>query len=296
MTLRSLEVFLAVVECGSMRAAAERLYISQPSVSGAVADLEAEYGVRLFERLGRRLYLTGEGGQLAGYARRMLALRGELERQLRGAGEALPLRLGASVTVGSSVMPALVRQLEGPPPYVFVGNTGAVEQKLLVNQLDVGFVEGEIHSPDLLVTPVLRDRLVLICRTGHPLAGRPSVSLRDLAGVPMVLREPESGTRQVLDLEFRRLGVAMSVAWECTNSQTILQAVRAGLGVTLLSPRLLERAPGLAAVPLADGPVERTFSLVLHKDKFISPPLRAFLDRCRELPDRKETMDTIADS
>lgn len=70
MTLRSLEVFLAVVEGGSMRAAAERLYISQPSVSGVVADLEDEYGVRLFERLGKKLCITQEGEQLAGYARR----------------------------------------------------------------------------------------------------------------------------------------------------------------------------------------------------------------------------------
>ena len=280
MTLRSLEVFLAVVECGSMRAAAERLYISQPSVSGAVADLEETYGVRLFERLGRRLYLTGEGEQLAGYARRMLSLNGEIDRQMRSAGERLPLRIGASVTVGSSIMAGLVRQLEGPPPYVFVGNTGTVEQRLLTNQLDVGLVEGEIHSRDLQITPVLRDRLVLVCPQGHPLCGRSGIRLAELADQPLILREPESGTRQVLDLEFRRLGVPMRAAWECTNSQAILH----GLGVALLSPRLLEEdGGGLAAVPLLDGPVERWFSLVVHKDKYLRPPLRAFLERCARL-------------
>ncbi len=283
MTLRSLEVFLAVVESGSMRAAAEKLYISQPSVSGAVADLEAEFSVRLFERMGRRLFITQEGEQLAGYARRMLSLRGEIDRQMRDAGGTTPLRIGASVTVGSSILAPLVAAMGEPAPYVFVGNTGAVEQQLLTNRLDVGLVEGEIRSEDLQVTPLMGDRLALLCRPDHPFARRASVSLRDLAGERLILRAPESGTRQVLDLEFRRLGVPMGVAWECTNSQAILSAVRAGLGVALLSPRLLGPADGLAAVPICDGPVERRFSLVLHRDKYLRPALRDFLARCREL-------------
>ena len=281
MTLRSLEVFLAVVETGSMRAAAERLYISQPSVSGVVADLEEEFGVRLFERMGKRLSITQEGERLAGYARRMLSLNGEISRQMRTSGSRLPLRIGASVTVGSSVLPRLVRQLEGTPPYVFVGNTGVVEQKLLRNELDVALVEGQVKSEDLLVTPVIQDRLALICTAEHPLAGRQLVRLSDLAGERLILRESESRSRQFLDLEFQRAGVPMNIAWECTNSQAILNAVRLGLGVTLLSPRLLQEGDGLAAVPLDDAPAQRWFSLVLHKDKYIQPPLQAFLDLCK---------------
>ena len=282
MTLRSLEVFLAVVETGSMRAAAEQLYISQPSVSGVVADLEEEFGVRLFERMGKRLFITQEGEQLAGYAQRMLSLNGEIFRQMRTSSSRMPLRIGASVTVGSSVMPRLVQRMEGTPPYVFVGTTGVVEQKLLRNELDVAVVEGRVKSEDLLVTPVIRDRLALICTADHPLTTRSSVRLSDLAGERLILREPESGTRQVLDLEFQRLGIPMHVAWECTNSQAILNAVRCGLGVALLSPRLLRSGDGLVAVPMDDDPSKRWFSLVVHKDKYIRGPLQAFLELCRD--------------
>lgn len=281
MTLRSLEVFLAVVESGSMRAAAEQLYISQPSVSGVVADLEEEFGVRLFERMGKRLYITQDGEQLAGYARRMLSLNGEISRQMRTSGSRMPLRIGASVTVGSCVMPQLVRQMEGTPPYVFVGNTGVVEQKLLRNELDVALVEGRVKSEDLLVMPVIRDRLALICTADHPLSTRKSVRLADLSRERLIMREPESGTRQVLDLEFQRAGVPMNVGWECTNSQAILNAVHMGHGVALLSPRLLREGDGLVAVPMDDDPAERWFSLVLHKDKYVREPLQAFLDLCR---------------
>ena len=129
MTLRSLEVFLAVVEGGSMRAAAERLYISQPSVSGVVADLEDEYGVRLFERLGKKLCITQEGEQLAGYARRMLSLNEEIGRQMHCAGIRTPLRLGASVTVASGIMAELAGRVQGPSPYVYVANTELLNRK-----------------------------------------------------------------------------------------------------------------------------------------------------------------------
>ena len=282
MTLRSLEVFLAVVETGSMRGAAERLYISQPSVSGVVADLESEYGVKLFERLGKKLMITQAGEQMAGYARRMLSLNAEIARQMHGADSRTPLRIGASVTVGSCVIADLVRQLDGPVPYVFVGNTGIVEQKLLHNELDVGLVEGHVKSEDLIVTPVIRDQLMLVCSPDHPYSRRESVSLADLSAERLVMREPESGTRQVLDREFERSGVPMHVIWECTNSQAILNAVRAGMGVSILSPRLLREEDGLTAVPIVDGPMQRWFSLVIHKDKFIRPPLQAFLDLCHE--------------
>ena len=287
MTLRSLEVFLAVVEGGSMRAAAERLYISQPSVSGVVADLEDEYGVRLFERLGKKLCITQEGEQLAGYARRMLSLNEEIGRQMHCAGIRTPLRLGASVTVASGIMAELAGRVQGPSPYVYVANTGIIEQKILRNELDVGIVEGHIKSEDLLVTPMMPDRLVLVCRPDHWCSGRDSIRLRELEAERLILREPESGTRQVLDLEFPRAGVSMQVGWECTTSQAILDAVAAGLGVALMSPRLLCKGMNLAAIPISDGPVERWFSLVIHKDKYIGPPLRAFLELCKEYKENK---------
>lgn len=289
MTLRSLEIFLTVVERGTMHGAAEKLYISQPSVSGAVAELEREYGVRLFERLGKKLYITQEGKKLAGYARRMLILSRELERQMGAAGEEAPLRVGATVTVGTCLIGRILRRTGEASARVLVGNTPMMERLLLCNDLDAAIVEGQVQSEDLIVTPVIRDELRLICRHDHFLASRALVGLKDLADQPLILRESGSVTRKTLDRLFAAAGVPMKIAWECNNTQAILNAVEDGFGVSLLSPRLLKNETALCAVPVAEN-TERWFSLAVHKDKFISGRLRNFMERCQTI-DRENTME-----
>ena len=112
MTLRHLEIFLAVAETGSMRKAAEQLYISQPTVSGAIREMEEEYDVLLFERLNQRLFITPEGRQLTIYARELLSLFHEMEYTLRHSSDHAILRIGATLTVGTCVLPEILRQLE----------------------------------------------------------------------------------------------------------------------------------------------------------------------------------------
>ena len=283
MTLRAMEVFLAVVDTGSMRAAAETLYISQPSVSGVIADLEKEYGVRLFERLGKKLYITPEGETLAGYARRMLSLREEADRRMGNLADDTPLRIGATVTVGACVIGDLLRRLPGPPARVLCNNTRVIEQQLLTNRLDAALVEGRVRSRDLRATPVIRDCLLLICRQDSAFAGRAGVPLAEIAAAPLLLRERGSDTRAALDRVFEERGLRAQVAWECNNTQAILNAVRQGFGVALLSPCLLRgQGEGLAAVPVSDCDFTRWFSVAVHRDKFIGERLRAFLDLCAQ--------------
>ncbi len=100
MTLRNLRIFLAVADCGSMSEAAKKMHIAQPSVSGTIGEIEEQYGVRLFERLGRRLYITPTGTQLCEYARHILSMYDAMELRLRNADETDMLRVGATVTVG----------------------------------------------------------------------------------------------------------------------------------------------------------------------------------------------------
>ena len=281
MTLRSLEVFLAVTETGSMRAAAEKLFISQPSVSGVVADLEREYGVHLFERLGKRLYITPEGKKLSSYARRMLSLNDEIDRQMGSIEDDTPLRIGATVTVGTCLISRLICGLSGAAPYVLVNNTNKIEQQLLANQLDIALVEGTVQSDELLATPVIQDELQLICAATHPLATQKSISLKRLAQERLIMREHGSGTRRTLDELFAAESLPCCIGWECNNTQAILNAVESGLGVAILSPRLLPVGSALVAVPIAGHRTRRSFSLVIHKDKFVTAKLQAFIDLCK---------------
>ncbi len=289
MTLRHLRVFLAVVDSGSMSAAARALYIAQPSVSGAIAELEAHYDALLFDRIGRRLVITPAGERLAGYARRLLALSDDMETTMRNGVDSLRVSLGATMTVGACVMSALVRQLQARCPavqcQVRVENSSVIEERMLQSELDMALVEGTIKHAEIVSRPVIRDRLALVDAAGGVLQGRESIRLCELEGLPFVLRERGSGTRELFEQALVARGVAIQERWTCVSAQSIVSAVSAGLGLTVISRRLVEeelRRGTLREIAVEDAAFERSFSLCCHKDKFLSPPLREFSRLCEE--------------
>lgn len=167
MTLRNLRIFLAVADCGSMSEAAKKMHIAQPSVSGTISEIEEQYQVRLFERLGRRLYITPTGEQLCEYARHILSAFDSMEQRLRNADDTDMLRIGATVTVGTcilgDVLKRYIAETGHPAPRVLVDNTQVIEQQLLKSELDAAIVEGSISSPDLVTQCMMNDPLALWC-------------------------------------------------------------------------------------------------------------------------------------
>ena len=291
MTLRNMRIFLAVADCESMSEAAKRLCIAQPSVSGTIAEIEEQYGIRLFERLGRRLYITATGKRLEEYARQILSSFDAMEQDLRNADETTSLRLGATLTVGSCLMTDLVERFlqRNPPamPRVFVYNTARIEQMLLRSELDAAVVEGKVESKDLRMRVVMQDPLVLLTSPRHnPFAKKAIVCRRDLAEIPFVMREAGSGTRALFEQKMQ--SIPIHEQWTCNNNAAVLDAVERGFGCAVISrrlamPRILRGA--LIEVPVADMTFERSYSLVWHKNKYISDSLQLFLDLCDELCD-----------
>ena len=174
MTLRHLKIFLAIYETGSTTAAAQTLHIAQPSVSTALRELEDHYGVPVFERYAKRLRVTEAGRQLYPYAKHLTALFDEAEDVMRSMGTAGTLRVGTSITIAACCLPRLIRKFQEMYPRMTIRvtteNTDAVVRQLLANELDVGLVEGEVHSPFLVVEPYRVDHLTLVCRPDHPFA------------------------------------------------------------------------------------------------------------------------------
>lgn len=209
-TIRHLRIFIAVAEAGKMSLAAKSLYIAQPTVSQAVAEIEAEYSVRLFDRLSKKLRITQQGRQLLAYARRIVSLFDEMERDMRDASSPSLLRVGATVTVGAGLLPQLAARHESSQPQAqiqaYVDNTQVIEQMLLRGELDLALVEGSISSPELLTEPVAEDELTLACGLDHPLAGQSCVRPEQLEGQAFILREQGSGVRARFEqyLEDRR--------------------------------------------------------------------------------------------
>jgi Transcriptional regulator len=167
MNLNHLTVFVTVAETGSMSEAARRLYRSQPAISQVIRELEERYQVQLFDRLGRKLYITPAGSELLKYAYHVTDHFNQMERAMVNTSHTLNLRVGASITVGTCLLPQIVSQTEKRIEHVqinsYVANTRQVEEKLLKSELDVGIVEGVIHASELVVTPVVDDYLVLAC-------------------------------------------------------------------------------------------------------------------------------------
>lgn len=290
MTIRHLRIFEAVAREGSMNRAAARLYLSQPTVSKAVKELEEYYGVRLFERLSQRLYITREGELLLSYARQVLEGFDRMERALSRPDRPQELRVGCSVTVGTSLINPLLDQaaqaLKGCQVMVEVNNTSVIEEMILSNRVDLGLVEGIVRHPDLLHIPVLTDRLCLVSAPDHPLARKKGLKLSDLEGWELISRERGSVDRNQFEQLLRQEGIRMVRSWNCTNTEAIKNGVAAGRGVAVLSSLVIRKELDrgeLVTLEVKGLPILRPIEAVYHKDKFLSIPMKALLEVCRAM-------------
>lgn len=288
MTLRHLKIFLSIYETGSTTAAAEQLFISQPTVSVALRELEEHYGVRMFERYAKHLYVTPAGQQMYQYAKHLVNLMEEAEDAICSQGEAGTLRVGSSITIATRFLPEYVRRFKELYPQmqvqVKVDNTDTIARMVLDNQIDLGLVEGQVHSPYIQAQPYSGDRLVLVCSPRHPYAGFCRVAPEVLAVEDMLLREKGSAGRDLFDSLMERRGVRIEPAWESVSTQALVRAVQADLGVAVLPYYLVQEAieqGTVTAVPLEGVDSCRRYSLIVHKSKFHSAALDAFLELCR---------------
>lgn len=292
MTIRHLKVFIAVAETGKMSTAAAKYYISQPTVSQAIRELEDHYGVLLFDRISKRLYITEAGKSLLTYARMVVNQFDELEdNMLKGFSE--KLRIGATITVGSCIIPNLINQYQEIKPnvetYVYVNNTKSIEEKLLKSELDIGIVEGKIKNHDLVAIPVINDYLVIVCSKKHRLSGCRSISVKELESERFVLREEGSGTRELFENYISRCGVRVKVIWEVTCPDMIKKAVISSNCLTAISARLIEEEAkeSLLYVIKSNGQaLDRSFSLVYYKNKFVNDNMNSFMHILEQYKDK----------
>lgn len=295
MTSRELQIFMMVAECGKMSEAAKRMYITQSSDSQAVASIEKEYGILLFERLSNSLYITVEGKQLLSYARGFFSVKDDMENFLTNASSVRRLRIGATVTVGTCVISPILKrvkeELPGIDVSVSVANTHIVEEKLLSNEIDVGLVEGHIDNADLVTTDVISDRLVLVCPPGHRFASHDCVELEELTGEEFILREVGSGTRALFEEQMNARNLKIDIKWSCYNSEAIKNAVMDGHGLSVISRRLVREEiyrGRLHACDIHGIDLSRHFSVVYHKNKYMGDELKMFMAECRRFAEKDE--------
>lgn len=281
MTIRHLRIFVEVAETGKMSAAAEHCYISQPTVSQAIRELEEHYHVRLFERLSKKLYITDAGQQLLDYAYKVLNQYDLLESNMQAFHTDSQLRIGATITIGacllSSILLDLKREIPALQTYACVANTSLIEKKLLNSELDIAIVEGTIQSPDLIALPIVDDFLVLAVSKSHPLTNQKEIPIEELSRYDFVIREKGSGTRNLFENFMKNHGIPFRITWEATCLDAIKSAVLYNNCISAISVRLLEQEIQKDLVHIIKDKKSqwnRNFYLVYHKDKYYSDSMR----------------------
>jgi DNA-binding transcriptional LysR family regulator len=287
-TLRQLEVFLAVARVESVSRAAEALAMSQSAVSGALADVERQFDVQLFDRVGKRLQLSSLGRSVRARAEAVLDQASALERTLASGDEVGRLRVGATLTTGNYLAVRLMARFRKLHPAaeltLAVANTEDIARRVANFELDVGLVEGEIEHPELDISVWRGDELVVFCAPGHPFARKRALDDRDLSRAAWIVREHGSGTRQAFERAMRGLLPRLNIALALQHTEAIKVAVEAGLGVGCISRICLEdafRGGQLRPCRVPHRDFRRQFYFLLHKRKFRSAGISRWLELCR---------------
>jgi len=287
-SLRQLEVFLATARQENVSRAAESLAMSQSAASGALAELESQFGVRLFDRIGRRLRLSELGHQVLPQAHRLLDEANALEQALAGEAVQGRLHIGATLTIGNYVTVGMIadfrRRFPSADIALEVANTETIAARVAALDLDMGLIEGELHHPDLDIQHWYRDELVVFAHPDHPLARRRNLTDRDLVAQGWIVRESGSGTRQAFDRAMHGILSDLDIALELQHTEAIKRAVEAGLGVGCLSRICLEDAfhrGSLIPLSVPRRDFRREWYLITHREKFHSTALREWLELCR---------------
>lgn len=240
MNSHQLQVFLAVARHGNFSRAAEALHLTQSAVSQQVDALEREHGVRLLDRLPRRVLLTDAGAALLPYAERITRLlddAGHALEEVRGVTRGR-LRVGASPTPATYLLPQVLgafgQQYPGVEVVLDVDISARVADLVAGGNAALGVVEGLVSDSRLTATAVMEDELVLATPPDFTPAG-PRVSLEELATLRYIAREPSSLTRIFVDERLRALGLDLRPAMEIGHIEAIKRAVIAGLGAAFLS-------------------------------------------------------------
>jgi len=291
MNLHHLAIFHAIAETGSISAAAIRVRVSQPALSRELKNFEGRLGVVLFERLPRGMRLTEPGKVLHAYSARLFAVADSAQAAMRDFADARAgqLSMGASNTIGTYVLPRFVAQFRTLFPQVgislFVGNTGQVAQGVADLRFTVGFVEGPVRVEGVIAEEFSRDELIPVVGAQHPLAGRRRANPADINGLPLLMREPGSGTRELIGELLQQLDVRTGNIVEFGNTEALKQAAIHGGGIAWLPSISVVRDlqdGSLVRLPVRALGLQRPLSILRREGAYQVPAVEAFLQRVRK--------------
>jgi len=294
-SLRQLRVFETVARLSSYTRAAAELHLTQPAVSMQVRQLEDEVGLPLFEKLGKHISLTEAGREIFHYSRgigRSLQEMEDVVESLKGVSWGrLNIAVASTVNYFAPRLLAVFHQrYPGIGLQLDVTNRERLVHQLQANAVDMVLMGQPPPGVDVESEIFMDNPLVVIAPPGHPFVGEQPIGIRRLAEEVFVMREPGSGTRQAMERFFAEHGVTIRHGMRMTRNEAIKQAVRAGLGLSVVSVHTVElelEAKRLVILEVEGFPLERQWHLVYRRGRRLSPAALAFrtfvLDEARGL-------------
>ncbi|MGH1371483.1 MAG: LysR family transcriptional regulator [Cellvibrionaceae bacterium] len=287
-SLRQLEVFLAAAHFENITRAAESLSMSQSAASSSLRDIEQQFDIQLFDRVGKRLQLNELGRVLRPKAEALLAQAQSFERDMSQHQDLGLLKVGATLTIGNylavEMMASFMADNDGADVNLMVANTETIARMVENYELDVGLIEGELQHSELEVIPWREDDLVVFCAPDHPWADKGILTDDDLLEAKWVVRESGSGTRQAFDRAMHGLLGDIHLRHELQHTEAIKRAVEAGLGIGCLSEIALRDAfkrGSLRPLRVPHRDWHRRFYIILHKQKYRGPGIDHWLELCK---------------
>ncbi|MCR5526237.1 MAG: LysR family transcriptional regulator [Lachnospiraceae bacterium] len=290
MNLRHLRIFEAVCrfDC-NITAAANFLHMTQPSVSIAIKEIEKYYGISVFDRLSRRLYLTEAGRELLKYAERILAFSDEMDYKMFSWKKSERIRIGASLTIGSEYVSGYVSKLKKAIPEidarVKIEPSRYLERKLMDNSLDIAFVEAKTQTEELVKLPYYNSSLVVAASSEFLEDKGDVLSFEEFIKLPFLLRERGSGTREIFDSVMEQHGVSIEPIWEAQSTMALINAVGENMGVSVVPRSVFEsrvKSRKVREIKVEGLEFIQQFSIIYHKDKIVTPAMKELIAICRD--------------
>jgi DNA-binding transcriptional LysR family regulator len=269
-----LEVFYTVAKRLSFTKAAAELFITQPAVTKHIHELEDQYKAKLFERKGNHIALTNAGELLLHHAEKVFELYRNIEFDINALNKRKEglLRLGASTTIAQYIVAPLLARFRNKFPDVqlslVTGNTEQVEKYLLSKEIEMGIIEGYSKNPEISYHEFLKDEIVLVCSSKHPLANRNSLKADELKDIRFVMREQGSGTLEVIDHALKNAGInhsELKVEIRLGNTESIKSYLLNAPCMAFLSVHAIVdevKRGELKIIDIANLSIERSFYLI----------------------------------
>ena len=290
MNIRKLEIFYRTAKCLNMSQVAKDMYISQPSISQCISEIESEVDAKLFDRIGKKLYLTHEGQIFYEYTRRILNIYEEGINVIRSSrSNKGKLVIGASTTIGTYIMPYIIHKFNQKEKDIeismIIDNKQNIEELILNNKVDIAFIEGTVNSKEIILKDIWTDELVFISSINHEWNGKKYLDIEDLKNNKFIIREDGSGTRQRFEGFLENKDIKFNSYIELSNLEAILNYVKLNIGVSCvpyMSVLSEENSKSINVYRIKDHKINRSLYSAIHKDKYISKPIECFMKFCEK--------------